>query len=797
MLRSTRTRAPCRRLFARAPEGARRRLPAALAVGVPAAVLGVGLLFSRASLAPAHADAVSSEAAVSAASFDPDVIKPASGSTLELVLRARRAGDLEHARSQAVAGLASADAHDEPALRWLAAQLTRELGATAEAAELLIPLAAGDHPLSLWARLSAAEWLEAKDPGRALALLDSLLSPEAEVLGFPGKNPAQRLRARVLGKLGRREEAIALFEQFVSELPDEALAIQVVVPLADLLAEGDEADRARALALYRRVAHRVPQTKVGVRSEQRVHEILKSLSEPLRSSLKEPSLEDKLLRADAMLAELRYDDARDAYAQLEKLSLDDPGVLCRARFGRAKAMLDGRARTEGVTVMASVAEECDQDPDRRAWARYHAGRAFSALGQNDLAIAQYEALEREAPAHRLADDALFRAAKVARDMGDSEGVFRRLSLLPARYPAGDMQARARFALAFQAYQQGDLVRAVEALASDRSDEPAEDVQGRAGYWYARFLAEAGQKQAAAHAFAEVCTRTPLSYYGQQAFARLSALDPARARALLADLPRAQAGKLVFPQLAEFALPGFERALALLSVGELNLGLTELRAIGLTSEATAERAFLVAALLERAGAPHLALEAARRRMHELLQRAPSARDLSLYELVYPRAFAPLIEDAAHKEGIPSAYLRAVAREESGFFPRAVSRAHAYGLIQLLVPTAKVIAKNLKLPHDATSLMRPEVNLPLGAHFIANLASGVRGQFALVPAAYNAGPAATARWLAERKQEPLDVWIENIPYDETRSYTRRVIQTHGVYHWLETGQMLQLPQEMPAL
>jgi len=741
---------------------------------------------------------VSSEAAVSAASFDPDVIQPAPGSTLEQVLRARRAGDLEFARSQAVAALAGAEAHEEPALRWLAAQLTRELGATSEAADLLLPLATSEHPLALWARLSAAEWLESKDPGRALALLDSLLSPEAEVLGFPGKNPAQRLRARVLSKLGRREEAIALFEQFVSEVPDEALAIQVVVPLADLLSEGDETDRARALSLYRRVAHRVPQTKVGVRSEQRSHEMLKSLPEPLRSTLKEPSLEDKLLRADAMLAELRYDDAREAYAQLEKLSLEDPALSCRARYGRAKAMLDGRARSEGVAVMALVAEECDQDIDRRAWARYHAGRAFSALGQNELAIAQYEALEREAPEHRLADDALFRAAKVARDMGDNEGVFRRLSLLPERYPRGDMQPRARFTLAFQAFQQGDLARALAALADDRSDEAGEDVQGRAGYWYARFLAEAGQKQAAAHAYAEVCARTPLSYYGQQAFARLSALDPGRARGLSAALPRSQANKLSFPQMAEFDLPGFERALALLSVGELNLGMAELRAIGLTSEqASAERAFLVAALLERAGAPHMGLEVGRRRMGELLQRAPLARDLALYELMYPRAFAPLIEDAAHKVSIPSAYLRAVAREESGFYPRAVSRAHAYGLIQVLVPTAKVIAKNLKLPHDPASLMRPEVNLPLGAHFIASLAEGVRGQFALVPAAYNAGPAATARWLAERKQEPLDVWIENIPYDETRTYTRRVIQSHGVYHWLETGEMLMLPQEMPAL
>jgi soluble lytic murein transglycosylase len=93
------------------------------------------------------------------------------------------------------------------------------------------------------------------------------------------------------------------------------------------------------------------------------------------------------------------------------------------------------------------------------------------------------------------------------------------------------------------------------------------------------------------------------------------------------------------------------------------------------------------------------------------------------------------------------------------------------------------------------MRPEVNLALGARFISNLALNLRGQLPLVPAAYNAGPAAAGRWLSERQHEPFDVWVENIPYDETRHYTRRVIQTYGVYQWLASGEMLELPTELP--
>ena len=68
----------------------------------------------------------------------------------------------------------------------------------------------------------------------------------------------------------------------------------------------------------------------------------------------------------------------------------EPCGYCRT----AKALLDKRARGEGAVLMADVADRCTLDTERRAWARYHAGRAFAALGQNDVAIQQFEALEQ-------------------------------------------------------------------------------------------------------------------------------------------------------------------------------------------------------------------------------------------------------------------------------------------------------------------------------------------------------------------------------------------------------------------
>src|SRR6185436_16894945 len=147
-------------------------------------------------------------------------------------------------------------------------------------------------------------------------------------------------------------------------------------------------------------------------------------------------------------------------------------------------------------------------------------------------------------------------------------------------------------------------------------------------------------------------------------------------------------------------------------------------------------------------------------------------------------------------VPADFVRAVAREESGFNPESVSTALAYGLIQVIRPTAKPHARALGLPSDPDSLKRPDVNLRIGSHFIRELWTRYAQNPAIVPAAYNAGYFATDRWLQSSGNLALDEWIERIPYRETRRYTRRVLQSYGIYAWLDSGRLPPLPARLPA-
>jgi len=127
---------------------------------------------------------------------------------------------------------------------------------------------------------------------------------------------------------------------------------------------------------------------------------------------------------------------------------------------------------------------------------------------------------------------------------------------------------------------------------------------------------------------------------------------------------------------------------------------------------------------------------------------------------------------------------VIRQESLYRTDVVSSAGARGLMQLELATAKPTAKALKLPtpHMA-DLFDPQINSTLGAEHLHLLLDKVDGQLPLALAAYNAGIAAASRWLPAVSMAP-DVWVENIPYNETRNYVQHILWHTVVYGWLRS-------------
>ncbi|HSQ68731.1 MAG TPA: transglycosylase SLT domain-containing protein [Steroidobacteraceae bacterium] len=154
----------------------------------------------------------------------------------------------------------------------------------------------------------------------------------------------------------------------------------------------------------------------------------------------------------------------------------------------------------------------------------------------------------------------------------------------------------------------------------------------------------------------------------------------------------------------------------------------------------------------------------------------------YERLYPRPYDPEVRDGAELTGLAPELIYAIIRQESLYRADAASSAGALGLMQLLPSTAARTARRWDLPVPTrASLLVPSVNVPLGSATLKSLLDRADGQTALAMAGYNAGPAAARRWLPGQPMD-LDVWVENIPYNETRGYIQRASWHTVVFRWL---------------
>jgi soluble lytic murein transglycosylase len=167
-------------------------------------------------------------------------------------------------------------------------------------------------------------------------------------------------------------------------------------------------------------------------------------------------------------------------------------------------------------------------------------------------------------------------------------------------------------------------------------------------------------------------------------------------------------------------------------------------------------------------------------------ASQQRVFSDYALLYPQPFDREVRSAAKLTGLAPELIYSVMRQESLYRSDALSSAGARGLLQMLPETARRTARTWKRPKPAAEdLFDPAVNVPLGAANLRTLVDRFAGQTVVALAGYNAGPGAAARWLPAQSVE-ADVWIENIPYNETRNYVQRILWHNVVFGWLQSGE-----------
>jgi soluble lytic murein transglycosylase len=328
-----------------------------------------------------------------------------------------------------------------------------------------------------------------------------------------------------------------------------------------------------------------------------------------------------------------------------------------------------------------------------------------------------------------------------------------------RVPSGTLDPVGREWWARAAMWAGNWDEVSAAIAAMR---PAEQADWPWLYWAARAADERGDKDAARSLYNAALPGD--NYYSAMAAARL--------------------GERVVPRLERIPLDSGQ--VESIAAVEAFRRVRELSLVGLRDLATNEWHYGYSVLPEaqRLQAVHLA---ARWEIYDVaVAMATSHGRFNDYTLLYPRPHLDEVAAAAKLTDVDADLLYGVLRQESLFRSDAASSAGALGIAQLTPATARETALRWSLPAPKRSdLFDPKISITLGAARLKELERRFGAELPVALGAYNAGEAAAERWLPPRAVDS-DVWIENIPYNETRAYVRRVLWHGLVYRWLETGQ-----------
>jgi soluble lytic murein transglycosylase len=632
--------------------------------------------------------------------------------------------------------------------------------------------------------------------GRAKdALSRAKLVPSTSVVD----GEARLLRAETQRALAHPADAADEYRGYLAAYPASWRAAEVRFRFAEALEAAGRHDEAQAE--LRRVYLEAPHESWGKQAEARLAD-------------KRFDAVELASRAMALFDNMRNAESEAEWSRVLTAPQLTDDLACTARYHLAQSVFKQRDRTRAAPLFDVAADACAKAKNDDLWTKalYQGGRSWSSKGDKDLpgvkrAVALFERVWKEHPAHSFADDARLREAEDYETLKDDAKVDELLSGLPEAFPSGDQKGEALWRLAFRAFRKGDADGARRWLELEHKLLPREDgwwEAGRTLYWLGRVEDRAGNADAAIEKWSAAAREYPLSYYALSSLQRLRERAPDKAQALVDELANDPGDPIGwrFAPRPLFAAAGFQRGVELARLGLGAEAKRELAAAGLalTPKKGAhvddeELAWIAAVLYDRAGEHAISHQIPRQMLTDWMRSWPVAANTKRWRLAYPRGYADLIEKHAALNALPSALQFAIVREESAFDPLMESFANAIGLTQLTAPPAARFANGL--PHDRAALRDPAINVTIGARELAHCWTAM-GHAALAIAAYNAGEGAVNRWRKDPERAGLaaDEFVEAIPYDETRGYTKRVLSSYFTYLWL-SAKSKSFDERVPSL
>lgn len=497
--------------------------------------------------------------------------------------------------------------------------------------------------------------------------------------------------------------------------------------------------------------------------------------------------EEAAVRADKLFTARNYTDAASGYTDLATRfpNLLTPKLQVRRIIALAALGRMGDAQSVLNSLPASAAER--EDGYRQLVLGYAKAKQWP------LTRSAADEMRQKFPNGSLVAKTWIDAGLAARDSHDraDEGYF--LNTAVAAFPNSIEVAQAQFEAAWFQHENNNLVSSSKMFIEHLARYAGKDTsnRGKAGYWAARDSERVGKIAEACALYDGVAYRYGSNWYGYLALGRLTAMrSQGNCRSTAPpndDVAKAVANLRVVTVAAETSTPRelarAEKSDELSTVGLFDWAIDELNEAKKTANNSPKINLELARYYRFKGDNTSAFLALKNSYPDYAQMFPEEMGREEWSIFYPLINWSDIKYWAGERRLDPYQVAGLIRQESVFSPRAKSRANAYGLMQLLVPTARTMAKKYVSKTSlitSDTLYEPPLNIELGTAFLRDQFDKF-GRIEYVAVAYNAGPGRVPQWRATLPAE-MDEFVEAIPFTETKGYVQGVIRNTAQYRRL---------------
>ena len=615
--------------------------------------------------------------------------------------------------------------------------------------------------------------LELDDYERAREFLARLVSEEK---GSVFHSEAKKYLAEALIGLGSFDEARKLLSEYlkIADLPIETFDANLLLAKS-YKAQGDDE---QATAILRHMA-------TSVIGENELRDIANIAGPSFEKWLKEP-------RTQYAIAEslMEHSQWSDALAHLEN-ALASTSDDFETRWLYARCHFKAHNYSKVIPLLEKLLKD-RENGNFRLTLLQHQASAYARIDDYDHSIDLRRKIIREYPNNAsVVLDSQSKIAFLLLDDGHYKEAIDEFEKVLKLKGSASLRAKTLWYMAWSYYNLKDYdsaMRIMGELQKGRSRKSKVKMDDRIAYWKARSLENQGRRAQAEVVYRGILNDHPIGYYGVLSKRRLEG-DKRDAKnfgeAGAHKWPKGRFSVTVPNPDSYLSSPHLAKAIVFNNLDLHEEVAKELKAsIG---DGKAADTNLLLWLADKNFAPDLSYAIANQRYSQLLRSLPRSDGFQrfVWEQSYPEAYKPVVEKLIDGR-VDSKLVYSIMRAESNFRPAVVSPAGAVGLMQLMPVTAQRMAEEIgESEFDAHELYRPAKNIEYGVQYLKKLSGLFPQNTVAVIASYNAGEEAVGRWLKHGYSTDIEEFIEEIPYDETNLYVKKVLMTYWILQQMYPG------------